>query len=755
MNQRSTYIFDYSNLNASNVLALINSEPILAYDTETTGLNVRKEKIIGFSVAGAKFAFYIIMKVWQGGQLVEQISYDQVKPLIAALTGKKLLTFNGSFDSRITKNQIGIDLAPNIYADVMLLAHTLDENKFQYGLKPLAAEVFGAQVLQERSDMMESIAENGGTKHEMYKANSQLMAKYGAQDAALTYDLWQHYDKQLTSKLRKFFYEDEIIPLYRHVTIPMESKGIPVDVPLLQQSLLEINADLEACEIAIQTAIAPLLPAFNEWFVNKEYAFKLTGRFKEFLGRKIAPKGWPLTPAGTVSLAVDAIAKAKKKGLLQEGSEFEAIISGKAFVPKELVTSIQMKMAQEDGLIYAFNLSSKDHLKRLFFGTSTTKSPLSEKPLSRTDKGSPQIDDEFLALMAKKYEWCNELQVYNKLIKLRGTYIEQYLEKQEDGIFYPSFHQHRTVSGRYSGDTQQLPRPIKTGDKRVVKYTNLVKQFFSCKEGETFLDFDYDSQEVKVFAHVSGDEGLKNIFARGEDFYSTVAINAEKLQGYSADKNAENYLGTVNKYARQKAKAYALGLAFGMSPYKLKFELNCSESEAKQIYDGYMRSYPRLKQWMDRTKVLVCSQGWIETEAGRVRRYPELKQAYAQYGEVLFDGLQLWQRYNDEPKTYDRMKELSGRCKNALNNAYNIQIQGLASSMTNRAAIQCSKMLIIAGLKGYIAGVTHDEIIIRCPLTEVKEAANILTEAMETAYPISVKMTAPKSHGPNLAVSKG
>lgn len=753
---RQVYIFDHSNFDSTLLLQLIASEDVLAFDTETTGLNVRHDKLIGFSIAGVNFTAYVILKAWLGGTLEEIIPYSAVTPALTALKAKKLITFNGSFDSRITFHQTAVCLLNAIHADGMLLSHTLDENKFNYGLKTLAAEIWGESAINAQLDMKQSIADNGGTKTEFYKANAQLMAKYGAQDAALTYDLWAHYDKQLTPTLRKFFYDDEVMPLYKEVVIPMERDGIPVDVPLLQASLAAINVDIEACEAAIQASIAPLLPAFNEWYVNKEYSFKLTGRFKELLGRKIAPPGWPLTDKGVVSLAKQEILKAHKKGLIPEDSQFERIVNGLEYCPKSLVTEIQLELAAEDGLKYAFNLSSKDHLKRLFFGTKNTPSPLNEKALSHTDKGAPQVDDEFLELMAKKHLWCTELQVYNKLIKLRGTYIEQYLEGQEGGIFYPQVNQHRTTSGRLSGNMQQLPREVdEAADARVQKYNNLVRQFFACPSGYTFVDHDYDSQEVKVFAHVSGDEGLKQIFATGNDFYSTVAIGAEKLQGFSADKSAPNYLGKVAKERRQRAKSYALGLAFGMTPYKLKFELNCSEAEAQNIYNGYMRAYPKLEQWMKRTKVLAVNQGYVETLAGRVRRLPDLKKFHSQYGDALFDGLELWRRFNDQPSTYKWVKEVAGRCKNDLNNAYNVQIQSLAASMTNRAAVKCARMLKAAGLEARIVAITHDQITVLTELTHHVKVGNILTEAMETALPLSVPMTAPPSHGPNLAVSKG
>lgn len=752
MSRRVIIIDKASDLNL--IEELIAEENLVAYDLETNSLSPRKGRIIGLSIANSKSTCYIIMKSWQGGQLVDVVPYDAVKPIVALLQGKQIVGWNISFDSRFTIEQLGVDLRPSIYGDAMLARHLGNENEFSYALKQTAKEVYGAQAISEQADMFQSIKDNGGDKHEYYKADSQVLARYGASDASLTYDLFHHFYNQLSPSLKEF-YHTETMPMNKYVVQEMELTGLPLDMPLLQASLQEINFDLSQLEDKIQLAIKPLLPAFNEWFINKSYPFKLTGEFKTRLGQKIAPKGWPKTASGSVSLSKADVAKAKKNNLIPIDSQFERIVNGLEYCSKKLIHEIQLEMAAEDGIKYPFNLLSKDALKRLFFGTKNTPSPLNERALSFTDKGSPQIDSDFLDSMSKKYDWCKDLQIFNKLIKLRGTYIERFLEEQEDGVFYPAFFQHRTTSGRLAGDAQQFPRAIKTGDTRVIKYTNLIRQFFTAPEENTFVDMDFDSQEVKVFAHVSGDDGLKQIFSEGKDFYSEISINAEKLQGYSADKAALNYLGLVNKEARQKAKSYALGLAFGMSPYKLKFELNCSEFEAKQIYNGYMSAYPKLKQWMDRTRVLATSEGLISTEAGRVRHLPQLKELYEKYGEILFDGLQLWQRYNDQPSTYKYMKEMASKAKNDINNAYNFQIQGLAASITNRAAVKFARLRNAAGLKTKICAIIHDEIVLLAPLTELEQVSNILTEAMETAYPISVPMTAPKSSGPNLAVSKG
>lgn len=727
----------------SKAIELLKTQLEVSYDTETTGLNVRKDEIIGLSCAGEGFSFYIVLKEWNGTELVTVIDKSSVAPLLQLLRSRRLITHNGSFDTRISYHYFGVELWPTIYADSMLMAHTCNENRFNYGLKELGSEIFGADNVAERDAMKESIAENGGAKKEYYKADSELLALYGRKDAELTFKLYKYFKRELQSQgLWNFFLKDEVMPLYTNVTIPLELGGVPIDLPFLLQSQSEIQKDLELLEDEIQASLAPLLPEFNRWFLNKDYEVKLSGPFLQKFA-ELQNVNLPRTKTGAYSFTAKHIDKL-------EDCRFKQVFTKQSRLTDDEILQVQQAMHADTGMKYMFNLLSKHHLKKLFF------EKLKETPLSTTDKGNPQVDESFLDLMGKKYPWAARLIIYNRLTKIKGTYIDRFIEGSEDGIFYPQFNQHRTVSGRYSGDLQQLSRPLEEGqdDPLVIKYNNRIRRFFISGPDHSFADFDYDSQEVKVFAHISGEQAIKDIFANGEDFYSAVCIQAEGLKGFSANKSAPNYLGKVNKSARQRAKAYALGLAFNMSPYKLKFELNCSEAEAKQIYDNYFKAYPNLKAWLENSKKFALEHGYIKTEAGRIRRFPELKRYYKEYGDVLFDGLELWKKYNEMPATYKRVKEIAGICKNQLNNAANVQVQGLASSITNRAAIKTAKALKAAGLKARLCNVIHDQLTVLTPDSELEKACEILQHCMETAYEITVKLTAPPSWGKNFAESK-
>lgn len=745
-------------------LEMLKQSLFWTYDVETTGTNIRKDKIIGFGCVRPDTlkGFYIVTHEFVNGALTCVLPSPTVLPVIQALQKKRLLMFNAGFDCGVTLYDYGINLDSALWSDVLLQIHTCNENLPNYGLKSIAAREFGVSETEQQTHMLESIKANGGAgKGEIYKADSKLVAEYGLQDNILTARLWNRYEADLKRQgLYDFFYKDEVMPLLKHVTMPMERGGVPLDLPLIQQTKVEIEIEIEALENKIQTAIAPLLDGFNDWFIRTKYPYKMSGEFRQALARRFAPPLWPRTETGTYSFSKISIEKAIKRGEIPAGTQLQAWAqeeSASERVPAELVREIQLELMANDGIRTPFLLSSGDHLKRLFFGTTTTQSVLNEQPASRTDKGSPQINDEFLEVMSKKYEWAKDLQTLRSLWKIHGTYVTQYLESQEDGIFYPRFMQHRTISGRYSGDIQQLPRPLEDGQapEVVVRFTNRIRAFFIAPPGYTLIDADYESLEPKLFSHVSGDEGLINIFHKGHDFYSTIAIDTESLTEFSPDKKAPNYLGKLNKKKRQDAKEYSLGIVYGKSAYALHFSLNCSLQEAESKHRKYLAAYPVMSAWMKDSEELAIRQGFIRTELGRIRRFPELPTMIRNYGRSLLDPLELYSDYADNPRQYSAMKAISGKARNWINNAKNVQIQGLAASVVNRAAIAIQKEYVQTGIDARLCSQIHDQLISIAHESVKEQAAEIMQRHMENVVKLKLPLVAEPNFGQNMRDSKG
>lgn len=682
----------------SELLQFIHSNDILAYDIETTGVNPRKHQIIGFGISNRTQGFYVPMAVFANNELLPYgLDSSLAKIALKALLVKKLIMHNAAFDCTFTFNALGVDLLPALHADTMLLKHTCDE-EFPFGLKEIATKLFGADSKIEKKEMKASIKANGGSQNEYYKASLETISKYCVQDCLLTQKIYYYYLPKLKKDgLEAFFFDEEVMPTYKEVVIPMKRVGVAVDVKTLQQASIDIKNTLKELQYKIQIAIAPHLDLFTDWFLKKEY---------------------PMNGGH--------IAKLMKEGL----SEHHARL---------------VMYSKDYGTEPMFNLLSKHHLKKLFFDT------LKETAVSHTEKGNPQVDEEFLELMAKKYTWAADLIVYNKLTKLDGTYIARILEQQENGRFYPVFHMHRTVSGRFSGDIQQLPRPLEHGSAHpdVVHFTNLIREFFVADSDCSLISADYEQLEPTIFAHVSGDPALQQIFNAGTDFYSEVAIRTEHLSGVSSDKTAENYLGKVDKSKRQKAKAYALGIAYGMTGYKLQFEIGVSKDDAEELVQKYLNAFPKLKEWMDDTKEKAFVQGQIRTQGGRLRRLPQIRKIVGQYGPEVGNSLYLWKRYHSNPEVYKAAKQARKIYQNELNNAINVQIQGLGATIMNRAALQLVRFLRSNNLKARLIMQVHDELVLECPNNELEQVQAACADIMQNCYKLSVPLRTVPQVGTN------
>lgn len=669
---------------------------MIAFDIETNSLNPRTGKVIGFSFSDGKQSQYIEHLRWNGIDFDIITSISTCATILDQLVCRDLIFHNAAFDCQFIKNYFGVDLLPSLHTDTMLMAHIINENEQSYGLKELSAKYLGADSKEEQTVLKTYLKDIGAGPKEFFKAAPDIIAKYAKKDVELTLSLYNY----LLPKLENNLLYDEIMPLYKKVVIPMQARGVAVDIAKIDKYLTEIRIDMDIIRKNIMAEISPHLEKFFIVYYPKNYPLKTRG--------KVADK--------------------VKSGL----ELFEA----------------QKAVAIESGDI-GFNILSKHHLSELFFDI------LHERPLSHTDKGRPQVNDEFLESMAEKYSWAKQLTLYNKLNKIKSTYYERFLDEHEDGIFYPQYYLHRTVSGRMSGDFQQLPRSLESGHPLLLKYNNVIREFFIARPGHTLVDDDYDSLEPRIFASVAGDQALIDIFKNGHDFYSTIAIMVEKLENVSADKKAENYLGKVNKNARQRAKAYSLGIAYGLDDYKLHKDLDIPQHEAKKLVEGYFTAFPKLHNWMIDTKKSILQNGEISTRFGRTRHQKEVVALYKKHGDAILNALDLWKKYNESPAIYAQAKKDYKVVRHAVNNAYNHQIQGLAGHILNRAAIAIAKQFKSLQLEAYIIGAIHDELIIECIESQKETVASIVRDCMENTTKIEVLLTATPSFGYNLKEAKG
>jgi DNA polymerase I-like protein with 3'-5' exonuclease and polymerase domains len=759
----------------------IQESEVIAVDTETSGLNPRKDIIVGWSLSGDEgVGFYIPTQVWnfEKGELelqtIDGTSTEVIsKNLLKALLGKKLVFHNASFDVQFIKNYFGVDLLPDVWVDTGLLVHTVyEEGAFgfgnPFGLKSIAImnqEALGLDVEkaanQEQIELKESIKKNGGSvtkeSFEIYKADLEILSKYASADTDLTLRICNLYLAKLKEEgLWDFFFEEEVMPIYREVTVPMEAYGVDLDVDLIEQIHTEIVEDqAKNKEIVMKSLLA--IPEVKEWVVAtsmENFPVSHKGNWAQALVERHSLPLPKSEKTGKYSLTAKYIEE------LEDSNVKQFLLTGDESLIDDLEKArISMALWKESNDGDYINIQSKKHLGEIVFGYMGIKPKVSG---SETKSGRDKFDMDMVEELAKTYPWAENLRVYNKLLKIKSTYVDRFRDRQEDGKYYFYFKQNGTVSGRYGSDAQQLPKPLEPGEDAPVieKYVNIVRAFLIAGKGRKVIDADYESLEPHCFASVSGDKNLQEIFEKNWDFYSTVAIRAEKLEGVSADKKADNFLKKVDPVKRNKAKAYSLGIAYGMEAYALGMTLKAADSgglneesnadflvnapvgankgrgfdrnyqkEAEIIIKGYLEGFPQLAEWRERSRQQVKDHGYIKNYVGRVRHLPRVKKIYSKFGDRMMD----WRFRKDLEKQYgkDQVIKAYRDYRNGLNNCLNFQLQSLAAAVVNRAALHINRKAKELGIDAIVQSQVHDQLIINVDEKDAEMFAPYVQDIME------------------------
>jgi len=734
----------------SDFIKDINSHTIVSFDTETTGLNARKDKVIGFSVSCTRGSgWYLPLYVWNKdeGVLESQDWELNIAPdILNRLRTKDLIMHNASFDVRFIFSNFNINLMPALFADTQLMKHTLHEEG-PFALKENAiiyAKEIGLDnqdaANQEQIELEKSVIANGGKwkkdQKDMFKADLDILAKYAIADTDITFRLFHYFDIELKRQgLYELFYIDEVMPLYKYVTVKMENRGVHLDMPKLEQYLTEISNELELCEKRVVKALMETEEAalFIANLLDEEFPTKPTGKLVQKFCEKLKLP-LPKLASGKFQLNKKTLDIVKDRNdiyrFLSEGFD-----SFSEIFWQELKMEILLETQK-----YAINIGSKDQLGKIVFDY------MKIEPLTKTPSGKGQFNEEFVEHLAEKYgfEWAKELRVFNKLTKIKSSYYDRFMEKQENGIFYPTYQQHRTTSGRYSGDLQQLPRPMEEGsdDSRVLYFNNILRALIIPKPGYIYIDDDYASLEPCVFADDAGDQALLDIFINNEDFYSKVAIMALGIKDASADKKAPNFLKNKNPKLRQDAKAYSLGIRYGAKAGKISQLLNISKEEAQEIIDSYFRAFPLLKDSMDKYLQEAKTKGTVTSKFGRVRHLPRLREMYIKFGDAILDYKALPRLAYKYKIPMAELQLIRREYNGLLNNALNFPIQSAANSIISRAAIAMSKEFLAKGLDAWISAITHDQAVVSVREDQKEEVAEIVQRCMEKTNTISVPLVA-------------
>jgi DNA polymerase-1 len=348
------------------------------------------------------------------------------------------------------------------------------------------------------------------------------------------------------------------------------------------------------------------------------------------------------------------------------------------------------------GLVgYSFNVNSPQQLSDALF----KKLELPCQGVRRTKTGHYSTAAGVLERLQDRHPVIDLVLEYRTLSKLKSTYVDALprMVNPDTGRLHTSYNQTGTVTGRLSSSDPNLQNiPIRT------ELGRHVRRAFVAEEGWQLIAADYSQVELRVLAHVSGDEGLLGAFARGEDIHASTAAAILDLP-----------LDKVTSNQRRLAKSVNFGLSYGQTAYGLAQATGLTRPEAEDFIDTYFERFPKVREYIERTKVLAARQGYVETLLGRRRYFPELEPS-------------------SKASHYARQA--------AERMAINAPIQGTAADIIKIAMIRLHQALQEHGLLSRIILQVHDELIVEAPDDEIATTSTLMCDIMENAFELDAPL---------------
>jgi len=337
----------------------------------------------------------------------------------------------------------------------------------------------------------------------------------------------------------------------------------------------------------------------------------------------------------------------------------------------------------------SFNINSTQQLARILYDKLGLKPP--RQSLRRTQNGR-STDASVLEALQGRHEIIGLIQEYRQLNKLKGTYVDALplLVNPQTGRVHTSFNQAAVVTGRLSSSDPNLQNiPIRT------ELGSQIRRAFVAGEGAVLVAADYSQVELRILAHMCGDEAMLGAFARGEDIH---ARTAALIHGVPLEK--------VTPDMRRLAKAINFGLIYGMSDYGLAARTELSQEEAARFIRSYFAQFPAVQAYLEEVKRQAREQGYVETLFGRRRYFPELA---------------------PESKAPLNTRRAAERM------AINMPIQGTAADIIKMAMIRLHRELQQRGLQAGMILQVHDELVLEVTEGEVAEVKELVRSVMEGA----------------------
>ncbi|MEQ2996221.1 DNA polymerase I [Collinsella sp. CLA-ER-H5] len=397
---------------------------------------------------------------------------------------------------------------------------------------------------------------------------------------------------------------------------------------------------------------------------------------------------------------VPVLAKMERAGMLVDPDRLHSLSEGLATQIADVERSIRDLAGDE-----TFNIGSPMQLSHVLFDVMG----LPTKGLKKTKRGYYSTNAKVLSDLARDHEIVRLILDWREKSKIKSTYLDTLGPlRRGDGRVHTTYNQTITATGRLSSsdpNLQNIPTRSELG--------RTVKTAFSAGEGSVFLAVDYSQIELRLLAHLSGDEHLVRAFNEGEDFHAETAARVFGVP-----------VSEVTPDLRSRAKAVNFGIVYGQQAYGLSQSLHISMAEARDMIDRYYEAYPGVRTFLDNVVARAKQTGYAETMYGRRRHIPELKVKNPQlrgFGERT---------------------------------AMNHPMQGTAADIIKIAMARVSRRLEEEDFAAHMILQVHDELDFECPVNEVERLTTMVRDVMEHVVDLRVPLIAEASTGITWADAK-